>query len=84
MGKIIEFRRKTNYYKNASQLDRWYIRQTVAMNLKMENYKEVEVRLGKKKTEEITECCAEWYLTKEKEASDRYIRAMIKVKVGAI
>lgn len=89
MAKIIEFRNKDRgdllyrkYYETASDVDKWYIRETLALNLHRNSYQHhdcfarVKHILGENTTRDILGFCSAWYITSGEKEHIEYIRKL--------
>lgn len=96
MGEIIEFRKRIKkldtgaelyhrYYENAANIDKWYIRETAALNMYNNSYKKTGFWKLKQFMQEediisLLGHCAAWYLTRGIKESDCYVRKMYELK----
>ena len=77
MGEIIDFRPRNagevlfcKYYEQANSIDRWYIRNTLVLNIYGNDYansssfERVKYILGEKETRKIMGYCSAWYATR--------------------
>lgn len=88
MAKIIEFTRKAEeqelfdkYYMTATDFDKFYIRETVALNITGgydTGYLGIQKVLEKRELKKILGICAAWWV--DKKYSDAYAHELFKIK----
>ena len=92
MGEIIDFKTRNagealfcKYYEQANSIDRWYIRNTLVLNLYGNDYansssfERVKQILGEKETRKIMGYCSAWYATRRPKEKKKYMEELSKI-----